>query len=485
MTDKPSTTAESTTSPSTPTTPIDKLNALLTTNPSIEFLRFHWLDYSATVRTRLVSVRCARALAVASTPSAPNDSKSTTNSASSTGTISVASPMASAFLIDGSFHEVHAGKKDHLVPDWDTLNVLSYAPGHAGVMCAIDEGATGTEEGLGFDPRSLLVKAECDAEKDGKVNFLVGVEIEFYLHVGSTPVRPVVDVTSYCSTASLRTKYGKVLEDAVRWTEAAGVPVWTAHSELVDGLFEINLEPLTPVKAADAIVYVTEAIKSAAVAQGLRATMHPKPFDKTHGVGMHLHISLQGEGREKSKDDGFLAGVLDSVPGICAISMPGYDSYLRADFAGGEWVSWDTENRMCSVRKIRDAYWEFRFVDATANPYLALAAILGTGMKAWKAGRELKMKPVQGVPPAEEERRKELGVEKKAPGSLKEAVEALEGDGAVKEVLGEKVVERFVGYKRHEESVLAGAYAPGETEDGHGNILNGGGTWICNGMISR
>lgn len=404
---------------------LSTVQSFLDANPSVEFVRCQWIDYAASVKTRLVTSRQALRLA--------------THGLS----ISVASPIVSAFLVDGSFNEIYEGEKDSLVPDWSTLVVCHYQPGHAAVMCFIDEA------GRGFDccPRSLLKKVEREAKEKHDMTFLVGIEIEFYLTASPESTTPVNDVTSYCSTASLRTPYLAVLEDSVRALEQANIPVWTFHSELVPGLFEISTDPLTPLRAADAIVYMHEAIRTVAVKHGLHATMHPKPFDKTHGVGQHLHISLSSD----AKDDSFLAGVLNSVPGISAISMPSFDSYLRRDFAGGDWVSWDVENRTSSVRKIRRAYWEFRFIDCTANNYLTMAAIIGVGMAGWEEGRELKMKPLLGRKgKLDGESRRELGMEKAAPKELSEAVEALKEDQAVKKVLGKEVWERFIQLKEKE-----------------------------------
>ena len=404
------------------------LQSLLDANPSIEFIRCQWVDFTASVRTRLVTVRQALRLAT--------EGRS----------ISVASPIVSGFLVDGSFNQINDGDKDSLIPDWSTLVECHYQPGHAAVMCDIDEA------GRGFDccPRSLLKKFEREAKEQHGISFSVGVEIEFYLTTDAESRAPVKDVTSYCSTASLRTPYLAVLEDSVRALEKAKIPVWTFHTELVSGLFEISTDPMTPLQAADALVYIHEAIKSSAVKHGLHATMHPKPFDSTHGVGQHMHISLSSD----EKDDSFLAGVVDSVPAIAAISMPNIDSYLRWDFAGGDWVNWDLENRHCSIRKIRRAYWEFRFIDCTANAYLTLAAILGVGMAAWGRGQELKMKPVSGKTEFDEETRRELGITNPVPRGLKDAIEALKTDLAVRDVLGKEVWARFIQYKEKEEEML-------------------------------
>lgn len=414
---------------SNPNPGLNSLKSFLDANPSVEFFRFQWVDFTASVRTRLVTVRQALRLAAQGL------------------SISVASPITSAFLVDGSFNEVTDGAKDSLIPDWTTLVVCHYQAGHAAVMCFIDKA------GRGFDccPRSRLKKVEREAEEQHGISFSVGVEVEFFLTASADSTAPVKDTASYCSTASLRTPYLAVLEDSVRALELANIPVWTFHSELVPGQFEISTDPMTPLRAADALVYIHEAIKSSAVKYGFHATMHPKPFDKINGVGQHMHISLSSD----AKDDAFLAGVLNSVPAICAISMPNFDSYLRSDFAGGDWVCWDIENRQCSIRKIRRAYWEFRFIDCTANSYLTLAVILGVGIAAWEKGQELKMKPLLGrTAKLDKALRRELGMEKASPGALKDAIEALKDDKAVRDVLGTELWERYIKYKEAEEAKL-------------------------------
>ena len=401
------------------------LESFLKTNPSIEFIRVQWVDFSGTLRARLTTVRQALKLA-AEEPSS----------------ISVASPIASAFLVDGEFHHVEAGAKDNLILDWSTLTVCHYHPTHAAVLCFIDQGAQGNFQCC---PRSLLKRVERDAKEKHNLSFLVGVEVEFYLTTSAEATAPVKDTKTYCSTASLRSTCGAVLTDAIQMIEAAGIPTWTSHSELVAGLFEISTEPMPACRLADSYVYMHEAIKTAAHKHGLHATVHPKPFDKTHGVGQHLHISLSSP----ENDDSFLAGVLDSVPALCAIAMPQYDSYLRIEFPLGDRVTWNTQDRTATVRKMRKGYWEFRFVDGAANIYLTLAAILGVGLAGLASRKELTVKPVSEQGPDAEEN-------KPFPLNLKEAIRAFKVDGNVKEVLGEGLCEQYAAYKTHEEGMLAG-----------------------------
>lgn len=66
---------------------------------------------------------------------------------------------------------------------------------------------------------------------------------------------------------------------------------------------------------------------------------------------------------------------------VCAFSLPYEISYCRVKkLEAGDAVGWGTENRGAPVRKIKQGHWEIRFVDATSNIYLTVAALLSAGL---------------------------------------------------------------------------------------------------------
>jgi glutamine synthetase len=71
---------------------------------------------------------------------------------------------------------------------------------------------------------------------------------------------------------------------------------------------------------------------------------------------------------------------------------------------GGTHICWGIENREAPVRACpygdgREYNFEIKCIDGTANPYLAVAAILAAGMIGVKDSYPLAMKPCQGTPP--------------------------------------------------------------------------------------
>lgn len=96
-------------------------------------------------------------------------------------------------------------------------------------------------------------------------------------------------------------------------------------------------------------------------------------------------------------------------------------------------------------------------MDGLANPYLSLAAILGAGLVGVKEGLQMRVQDCRANPAKlSAEERKEMGILQHLPTSLTHALEGLEGDEVLKEVLGETLVGDYVAMKRSEKEMLEG-----------------------------
>ena len=268
-----------------------------------------WLDYSGVTNVRVVTKSFALSLTERNAP------------------VTTPSPILHACLIDTTLllEDIEVGE-DQLWPDWSSLKVCHYQPGHAVVMCFIHEG--GIIDGKGFRrcPRTRLLELTKLSQEKHDMDFLVGMEIEFFMMDESkgTP-EPVKTVRNPYTTASLRNEYLLILEEIVGILLKAGIMVRQFHSEGEAGLFEISTEPQAPVDASDALVYSQEAIKTICSNHGLHATMFPKPFEKLTTVGSHYHLSIS----RTDKEEAFLAGMLESWAALAAFYMPNFDSYSR------------------------------------------------------------------------------------------------------------------------------------------------------------
>lgn len=412
---------------------METIERFLEVHPDIRFIRYEWLDYFNIVRTRVLTK--AHVLHLTAT-----ERDLTVQSAA----------LYCSYV--GHPDRAPAAGVCTLHPDWTSLAIYSCYPGHASVICWVHEGM----DDMHYQrcPRSTLARCVRDAKLEGDFEFLVGFEIEIVLiDPGLDPSSPVMNVAAWSSAAGLRNRYHGMLEDIVLNLESSGVMVQQYHTEGAQGMFEIVTGPLSPLEAVDALLRTQETIKAICSRNNVTATMFPKPTERPNNVGQHIHFSVAPTDGE----DHFLAGVLENLPAICAISMPSYDSYARVkDFSGtvGTWVSWGLQLRDVPIRKIETGHWEYRPADATANMYLVLSAILGSGIWGQKSKRSLTWSD-PGIPPSrlDQSKRTSCNMVRQLPNSMKIALGELEQSSVMALVLGKELVHKYLEQKTEEERI--------------------------------
>lgn len=183
---------------------------------------------------------------------------------------------------------------------------------------------------------------------------------------------------------------------------------------------------------------------------------------------MHTHVSVHDiyptppKTREDStlaptmtnNERSFLQGVLTHAPAIAAFTLPTTFSYgrvLDGVWSGGTYVSWGTEQREALVRLTGSPgrhHLEIRFVDGTAGPYLALAALLGAGTESIIAGNLLETGDCE-VPVAlmNAAQKAEARVQNTArlPSTIELARKNLANDTLLREVFTDDFVEKYIG----------------------------------------
>jgi glutamine synthetase len=92
-------------------------------------------------------------------------------------------------------------------------------------------------------------------------------------------------------------KYGLLRNEAVKLMEAAGIPVKYHHHEVGASQLEIELNFISLLGAADAVVLGKWIIKNVADELGLFVTFMPKPMYKIAGNGMHVHQFIEKQGK--------------------------------------------------------------------------------------------------------------------------------------------------------------------------------------------
>src|SRR5262252_6510440 len=130
------------------------------------------------------------------------------------------------------------------------------------------------------------------------------------------------------------------VDDLLSALDAQGVPVEQFHPEYAPGQLELSVAAADPVAAADRSVLVRQTIQAVSFAHGYRASFAPVVVAGQVGNGQHLHLSAElggqplfsgGDGPHGLTGPGeaALAGLLDRLPALCALSAPSVGSYLR------------------------------------------------------------------------------------------------------------------------------------------------------------
>jgi glutamine synthetase len=370
--------------------------------------------------------------------------------------------------IEGVAREVESDM--YLRPDPDTFALIDPS---ASVVCArlVCRIVTPDAQRYPGDSRAALEGVTAAAADAGLV-YRLAPEVEFFLFPeGEGGLQALADDPSSYFERS-RGQSRQLELEIVDALEAMGVEVQSSHHEVATGQYELDL-PLQPALAtADALTALKPAVKELARQRGLLASFMPKPLYGAAGSGMHTHQVLTGQSGANAFEDGadpyglsalgrsFIAGQLEHAPGMCALVAPLVNSYKRlvpgyeAPVAG----SWGRHNRSALIRvpaRPSEASagaglgtrLELRLPDPSCNPYLAFTAMLAAGMD----GIERQLDP--GPPMEELEHGYQDGSRVSArplPGSLGEALAALEADDVLVDAVGGGVLKLFLAAKRLE-----------------------------------
>jgi glutamine synthetase len=356
-------------------------------------------------------------------------------------------------------------------PDPSTFQILPWrgeTMGTARMFCDINmpDGSASFA-----DPRHVLKRTLSKAADLG-FTFYTHPEIEFYLFkslVGAPGTTPEpVDSSGYFD----HTPQGignDFRREAITMLESMGISVEFSHHEGGPGQQEIDLRYADALSTADNIMTFRVVVKEVALSQGIYASFMPKPLSDQPGSGMHTHMSLFEGDRNAFFEGGaqyqlsktgraFIAGLLHHAGEITAVTNQWVNSYKRLA-VGDEapsFISWGHNNRSALVRvpmykphKGQSSRVEFRSLDSAANPYLAFALMLAAGLKGIEEGYELPAEVEEDIWSLTPRERKALGI-KPLPGSLAEAISAMEDSELVAETLGEHVFDFFLRNKRAE-----------------------------------
>ncbi len=374
---------------------------------------------------------------------------------------------------DGSsiegFTRIHESDM-YLQPDLSTFQVVPWERGENTTARVICDVYTPHGEEFQGDPRGVLRRQMQRAEAMGfRMN--TGPELEFFLlrtNNGKIEVLPH-DRAGYFDLTT--DEAADVRKEMVNALEGLGIEVEALHHEVAIGQHEIDFRYADALKTADNAVSFRVALKAVAQRHGLYATFMPKPFFGINGSGMHTHQSLADvkTGKNLFYDASneynlskiarhYIAGLLKHARGMSAVLSPLVNSYKRLvpGYEAPVYICWARINRSALIRipqtsrgRPEGTRAELRCPDPSCNPYLAFAVMLAAGLD----GIENELEPPDTVEENlyhfSDEMMQKRGITT-LPGTLVEALDALEADPVVRGALGEHIFEWLVEAKRQE-----------------------------------
>ncbi len=248
--------------------------------------------------------------------------------------------------------------------------------------------------------------------------------------------------------------------------EELGIPVEAQHHEVATGgQSEIDIRFGRLVTMADNMLKYKYVVKNTAKKHNKTVTFMPKPLFNDNGSGMHIHLSLWKNGRNLFAGEKYaglsetalyaIGGVLKHAPSLLAFTNPTTNSYKRLvpGFEAPVNLAYSRRNRSAAIRipmyspSEKAKRFEFRCPDPSCNPYLAFSALLMAVidgiLNKIDPGEPLD-KDIYDLPP------EELANVPQTPGSLREALKALDEDYNYLlkgDVITPDVIETWIDYK--------------------------------------
>ena len=284
-----------------------------------------------------------------------------------------------------------------------------------------------TMQGYGRDPRSLAKRAEAYLKSTGIADSaLFGPENEFFIFDSVTWKSEMRGCSAEIDSVQGAWNSSKAYEEGNKGhrpgikggyfpvppvdgfqdlrsamclaMEEMGLKIEVHHHEVATGgQCEIGVGANTLTKKADEVQILKYALQNVAHGYGKTLTFMPKPLVGDNGSGMHVHQSLQKDGKALFAGDKYgglsetalfyIGGIIKHARAINAFTNASTNSYKRLvpGFEAPVMLAYSARNRSASIRipwiaNPKGRRIEVRFPDSTANPYFAFASMMMAGL---------------------------------------------------------------------------------------------------------
>lgn len=346
-----------------------------------------------------------------------------------------------------------------IVPDLSSFRVLPFAPSRAAcnsyLLKLSDDGSVEPWEHC---PRHFLKRQIAELEKLG-FSIKCSFEYEFSLFKKDSK-NELVGLPGTFINVHVENKYIPFVDDLTDALVAQGITPELTHKEAGLGQLEYVLYYDDPMKTADNHLIMRETLHAIADKHGYVVSLLPK-IDEGIGAGCHIHMSLWKDGKNVTTHNGrftpeaehFVAGILHNVSALMALTNPSTNSYRR--IKPGYWVGaynvWGIFNKEAVIRVSGDSkggvgnHWEYKTVDATTNPFLAIGGLIACGIDG--IVNKIQLPPPTNVDPdsLSEEERQKRNIHR-LPHTLPETLQHLKQNKTLTTALG-KLASSFIAVK--------------------------------------
>lgn len=346
----------------------------------------------------------------------------------------------------------------HLVPDLNTLRLTTWLDKTVFVHCDVKDETAHVP--VSVAPRSILKQQIARAAAAG-YEALAASELEYYIYrntyrqAAEQDYRKLEPLGWYLEDYNLLqgTREEFFTGVARRHLRQSGIRVENSKGEWGLGQHEVNVRYGPVLEMADNHSLFKQCLKEIADQTGVSVTFMAKPAQGQAGSSCHIHLSLLRDGASAFAGETdvfrwFLGGWIAHAPEFMVFYAPTVNSYKR--YEDLSWaptrLAWSRDNRTAGFRVIGNGpslRIECRIPGADANPYLAFAASLASGLD----GIANKIEP----PPVFEGDVYSARTLPRVPYTLAQAVDLFEASAFVKETLGAAVAEHYTHFYRSEQ----------------------------------
>lgn len=341
--------------------------------------------------------------------------------------------------------------------DPESLRLLPWEPGVAYVVADAFNADHSTSE---LAPRSVLRRVIEQYAALG-LSPVVGPELEFYIAERTEDGwQRMLNRTGRVYTTGEWVDPGGVFLNLMRMLDRMDIGVFAGNHEFCPSQYEVNMWHSAALDAADRTFLFKTSVRDVVARSGRLATFLGKPWNDEGGSGFHLHFSVEDASganlmHEKNGDlsemaNMMIAGILENADALAAFTNPTVNAFKRLgpDTLAPYRANWGYDNRSAMVRvppeRGSGTRLELRIGDGAANPYVMIAAVLAAGLDGIQ--RALKAPEHADGWAYQNEAAHVL------PMTLTSALDALDANERMREIMGTRFVEVFTLMKRDEVS---------------------------------